>query len=68
MHEIEPDEEYKYDTIQIVRKVKFSLDCYKERTSTKDNVMFDRIANIPKHNPRILTDLSTESQNCKNTV
>ena len=56
MHDIEPDEEHEYDTIQIVRKVKFSLDCYKERTSTKDNVMFDEIA-------RILADLSTESWN-----
>ena len=68
MHDIEPDEEYEYDMIQIVRKVKFSLDCYKEHTLTKDNVMFDEIANVPKRNPRILADLSTESRNRRNTV
>ena len=67
MHEIEPDEEYEYDTIQIVRN-KFSLDCYKGCTTTKDNVMFDEIANVPKCNPGILADLSTESRNRRNTV
>ena len=68
MHEIKPNEEYEYDTIQIISKVKFSLDCYKECTSTKGNVMFDKIANVPRHDPRTLADLSTESRNRRNTV
>ena len=43
MHELEPDEEYEYDTIQIIRKVKFSSSCRKEHDSNKNNVMFDEI-------------------------
>ena len=68
MHEIEPDEEYEYNTIQIIRKVKFSSDCRKEHNSNKNNVMFDEIANIPKHNLRMLSDLYAQSHSQKDTI
>ena len=47
MHKLEPDEEYEYDTIQIIPKVKFSYSCHKEHDSNKNNVMFDEIADVP---------------------
>ena len=57
MHELEPEEEYEYDTIQIIRKVKFSSSCRKEHDSNKNNVMFDEITDVPKHNLRMFSDL-----------
>ena len=68
MHELEPDEEYEYDTIQIIRKVKFSSSCHKEHDSNKDNVMFDEIADVPKHNLRMLSDLYAQSRSRKDTI
>ena len=50
MHEIEPDEEYEYNTIQIIHKVKFSSSCHKEHNSNKNNAMFDEITDVPKCN------------------
>ena len=62
MHDVEPDEEYEYDTIQIIHKVKFSSSCRKEHNSNKNNVMFDEIADVPKHNLRMLSDLYAQSR------
>ena len=61
MHEIEPDEEYEYDTILIICKVKFSSSCHKEHNSNKNNEMYDEITDIPKHNLRILPNLYAQS-------
>ena len=68
MHDFEPDEEYEYDTIQIIRKVKFSSSCHKEHDSNKNNVMFDEIADVPKCNLRMLSDLYAQSCSCKDTI
>ena len=68
MHDLEPDEEYEYDTIQIIRKVKFSSSCHKEHNSNKNNVMFDEIADVPKRNLRMLSDLYAESCSRKDTI
>ena len=68
MHDVEPDEEYEYDTIQIICKVKFSSSCHKEHNSIKFNVMFDEIANISKHNLRMLSDLYAQSHSQKDTI
>ena len=62
MHDLEPDEEYEYDTIQIIHKVKFSSSCRKEHYSNKNNVMFDEIADVPKRNLRMLSDLYAQSR------
>ena len=62
MHEMELDEEYEYDTIQIIHKVKFSSSCHKEHDSNKNNVMFDEIADVPKHNLRMLLDLYAQTR------
>ena len=68
MHELEPDEEYEYDTIQIIHKVKFSSSCHKEHDSNKNNVMFDEITNVPKRNLRMLSDLYAQSCSRKDTI
>ena len=68
MHDVEPDEEYEYDTIQIIRKVKFSSSCHKEHNSNKNNVMFDEIADVPKRNLRMLSDLYAQSSSRKDTI
>ena len=66
MHELEPDEEY--DTIQIIRNVKFSSSCRKEHDSNKNNVMIDEIADVPKLNLRMLSDLYAQSRSRKDTI
>ena len=68
MHELEPDEEYEYDTIQIIRRVKFSSSCHKEHDSNKNNVMFDEIADVPKRNLRMLSDLYAQSRSRKDMI
>ena len=68
MHKIEPDEEYEYDTIQIICKVKFSSSCHKEHNSNKNNIMFDEIADVPKCNLRILSYLYAQSFSQKDTI
>ena len=68
LHELEPDEEYEYDTIQIIRKVKFSSSCHREHDSNKNNVMFDEIADVPKHNLRMLSDLYAQSHSQKDII
>ena len=68
MHELEPDEEYEYDTIQIIRKVKFSSSCHKEHDSNKNNIMFDEIADVPKRDLRMLSDLYAQSHSRKDTI
>ena len=68
MHDLEPDEEYEYDTIQIIRKVKFSSSCRKEHDSNKNNVMFDEITDVPKRNLRMLSDLYAQSCSRKDTI
>ena len=68
MHELEPDEEYEYNTIQIIRKVKFSSSCHKEHDSNKNNVMFAEIADVPKRNLRMLSDPYAQSCSHKDTI
>ena len=68
MHELELDEEYEYNTIQIILKVKFSSSCRKEHDSNKNNVMFDEIADVLKCNLRMLSDLYAQSRSRKDTI
>ena len=68
MHDMEPAEEFEYDTIQVIRKVTFSSSCYKDRNARNDNVMFDEIADIAKRKLRILSDLYVQSRSCKNAL
>ena len=68
MYKIEPDEEYEYDTIQIICKVKFSSSCCKEHNSNKNNVMFDEITDVPRHNLRILSNLYAQSFSPKDAI
>ena len=68
MHDMEPTEEFEYDTIHVVCKVTFSSSCYKNRNEQNDNVMFDEIADIAKCNLRVLSDLYVQSWSRKNVL
>ena len=54
---VEPVEDFKHGTIQVVQKVTLvSLSYYKNQNIENNNVKFDKIGNIPKHNLRALSD------------
>ena len=50
IHDMEQAENFEYDTIQVVRKVTFGPNCYKDCSAYSGNVMFDEIASVKKHN------------------
>ena len=47
---MEPDEDYEYDTIQIIHKVNLAQAQTKHCNTDNNNVMFDEIADLPKRN------------------
>ena len=68
MHDVEPAEEFEYDTIHDVHKVTFSSSCYEDQNEQNDNVMFDEIADIAKCKLRVLSDLYVQSHSHKNVL
>ena len=48
--------------------MKFSSSCRKEHDSNKNNIMFHEIADIPKRNLRMLSDLYAQSRSRKDTI
>ena len=68
MHDMEPTEEFKYNTIHVIRKVIFNNSCYKDRNEQNDNVMFDDIADIGKRKLRVLSDLYVQSRSRNNVL
>ena len=48
--------------------MKFSSSCCKKHDSNKNNVMFDEIADVPKRNLRMLSDLCAQSRSQKDMI
>ena len=65
---MEQAENFEYDTIQVVQKVTFEPNCYKDCSAYSGNVMFNEIASVKKHNLRVLSDLLVASHSRKHTV
>ena len=65
---MEQAENFEYDTIQVVRKVTFGPNSYKDRSAYTGNVMFNEIASMKKCNLHILSDLLVTSCSRKHAV
>ena len=68
IHDMEQAENFEYDAIQVVQKITFGPNCYKDCSAYDGNVMFDEIASVKKHNLRVLSDLLVASHSHKHTV
>ena len=65
---MEQVEDFEYDTIQVVCKVTFGPNCYKNSKVYNGNVMFDEITSMKKGNLRVLSDFLVASRSCKHPV